>query len=387
MATSAPRACIIRQSYRFDAHVLREVEALISQGYVVDVVMAAGALPDDPIAGLTMVNLPLRRHRGGSTLRYVFDYVSFAALATVVVAWRHLRRRYALVQVTSMPDFLAVAGVIPKLFGAKLVVFLKEPVPELFETRSGSPSLRRTLVAAEQLAVRVSDRAITVTDELRATMVGRGARADKMSVVLNSVPLPAAMAVRAARLAPHSPGSFMVVTHGLLETRYGVDVIVRACIEAHRTIPGLRLWIMGEGPAEGEIRSLVEREDAGGVVSVLGFVSSQELSQRLSQADVGVIAQLPSPYANLVHTTKMYEYFALGMPVIASDLVATRRAFPPPSVRYVPGGDVAALAAALIEMARCPDIYARFGSGARAAHEVAGWESTQRHRYNEAIAR
>ena len=52
---------------------------------------------------------------------------------------------------------------------------------------------------------------------------------------------------------------------------------------------------------------------------------------------------------------------------------------------YVPGGDVAALAAALVEIAQDPEMYARFASGAHAAYSLSGWESTQRHRYLEAV--
>jgi glycosyltransferase involved in cell wall biosynthesis len=110
-------------------------------------------------------------------------------------------------------------------------------------------------------------------------------------------------------------------------------------------------------------------------------VSFEALADQLEQADVGVVAQLPSAYSHLVHTTKMYEYFALGVPVVVSDLRATCRSFPDPAVYAVPGGDVAALRDALVELATDPEVYGRYANGAAAASAVAGWEATQRDAY------
>ena len=67
-------------------------------------------------------------------MRYLFEYGMFFCQAAMKVSVLHCRRRYRFVQVNTMPDFLVFAATIPKLLGAKVVLDLHEPAPELFST-------------------------------------------------------------------------------------------------------------------------------------------------------------------------------------------------------------------------------------------------------------
>jgi glycosyltransferase involved in cell wall biosynthesis len=60
-------------------------------------------------------------------------------------------------------------------------------------------------------------------------------------------------------------------------------------------------------------------------VRLTGPVSPQEVPQMLAGSDVGIIPFVDSPLTRAIHPVKLYEYFAAGLPVVASDLDEIRR--------------------------------------------------------------
>src|SRR5687767_9622407 len=80
--------------------------------------------------GVDVMRLPLKRRRGGM-LGYVAQYGAFIAMAFAVLAARSLTRRYDVVYVHNMPDVLVLSALVPKLLGAKVILDLHDPMPEL----------------------------------------------------------------------------------------------------------------------------------------------------------------------------------------------------------------------------------------------------------------
>ncbi|MDI7278048.1 MAG: glycosyltransferase, partial [Anaerolineae bacterium] len=122
------RICIIRRSYYpAETHVRRNAESLAAAGYGVDVVCLRG--PGEParevVDGVAVYRLPLQARRGALWL-YAAEYAAFFVLAAAAVTWLHLRRRYAAIEADSMPDLLVFAGLVPRLLGARLVLYLFE---------------------------------------------------------------------------------------------------------------------------------------------------------------------------------------------------------------------------------------------------------------------
>ena len=182
-----PRACILRQNDEYEPKVQREAEALSGAGFDVEVICMRG--PGRPrrtvVDRVTVISLPADRHRGGSKARYAFDYGRFFVFAAGILAVRHVRRPYHVVQVNSMPDFLVFAALIPKLLGSRIIAYMAEPTPELAETLFGRGCLTRILALIEQRALRFADHSVTVTDQLKQRYVERGAAPDRITVVLN----------------------------------------------------------------------------------------------------------------------------------------------------------------------------------------------------------
>src|SRR6476619_4018442 len=100
------RIAVLRQYYYpLDPRVRREAEALAAAGHEVDVLCMrrAGESARERCNGVDVVRLPLQHHRGG-VARYLLEYALFFLAAAGVLTWRHLRRRYDVVQVNTMPD-------------------------------------------------------------------------------------------------------------------------------------------------------------------------------------------------------------------------------------------------------------------------------------------
>jgi glycosyltransferase involved in cell wall biosynthesis len=270
------------------------------------------------------------------------------------------------------------AAAIPKLTGSRVVVYMNEPTPELFETLFGSRRLSRLLARIEQRALRFADHAFTVTEQLKRRYVERGAADERITVVLNA-------ADPATGLKGWSPpessanGEFTVLSHGAIEDRYGQDTIIEAASLLRRELPDLRVVLTGRGSNVEEMLRLIRERDLEDVVRFEGWVSRSRLNDLLHTSHVGVVAQKASAYSHLVHTYKMVDYWIFGLPVVASRLDATADLYDDSVIEYYEPDDARDLARALKRLHDEPERRAELARNGREAHERHGW-SVQRER-------
>jgi glycosyltransferase involved in cell wall biosynthesis len=253
-----------------------------------------------------------------------------------------------------MPDFLVFSAAIPKLLGAKVVLMMHEPVPELWQTKYNSPP-PRILQMAEQAALRFADASLAVTQQLKDTYVRRGADASKISVILN-VPETRFLGLDQVSDEPviKDGNHFTLISHGAIEERYGHDTMLEAMALVKSEIPKVRLRILGNGSYVDEFMAERSRLGLEDHVQYLGYVSHEEMIQELHAADVGIVAQKSSPYSNLVHTNKMYEFIAFGKPVLASRLKSVTAYFDEDSLCYFEPGDAESLAQGILNLYQHP---------------------------------
>lgn len=379
------RVCVVRQYYYpLDIRVRREVEALLQAGYEVDVVCLRGRDESarETVGALTVHRLPLGHERGGA-VSYLVRYSSFLLLASLVVAWLHLRRRYAVVQVHSLPDLLVLAGAFPRATGARLVLDLHEVMPEFFATKFGKPAshpLVRLVARGEQLSIRLADRVMTCTDQMRDVFVQRGADPDKISVLLNA----ADESVFDVERYPNvpDPQHFTLVCHGSIEERYGLDLVVEAVAQLRDELPGLRFRVFGDGAARPALLRQVEVLGLSDRVWVSdGFVPMDELLEGLASADAGVVAMRRDAFRDLTQCNKMYEYLALRLPVISSRTRSVEAYFGDDAVAFFGPGDVDDLVRVVRRLHDDVALRAALVTSGTAALQPYRW-SEQRRRYH-----
>jgi hypothetical protein len=116
----------------------------------------------------------------------VFKYVLFFLLAAHKLTALHLQQQFSVIQVNTMPDFLVFATLVPRLMGAKVTLFLYEPMPELWQTLYHRRWMVRLLEVIQQWAIRYAHAVFAVTEQQKETFVARGADPAKITVILNA---------------------------------------------------------------------------------------------------------------------------------------------------------------------------------------------------------
>jgi len=279
----------------------------------------------------------------------------------------------------------------PKLTGARVVLHLHEPIPELFGTMFPAQWYTRpflwTLERVEQTSIRFADRAITVTDQMRDNFVRRGADAEKIAVVVN-VPDDRYFhleryehlreRIEKIKAEDRERGIFRVLTHGSIEKRYGFDTIVCAVALARDRVPGIHFRFMGSGDHLKDVLATAHKLGVGDRVQHLGFVPFERMVEEILLADVCVVAVEKNPYSVLVHTNKMFEYMALQRPVIMSRLDAVRAYMSDDAALYFESGNAKELAERLVDVAQHPDAAQARVQRASALYREHQWENEKR---------
>ncbi len=132
-----PICMIVHAYYEEDPRVRREAECLVAAGWAVDVfgLRRPGESPSAVVAGVNLRRLPVGRHQGAGLPVYLAEYGAFLARAFWAAALAHRRRRYGLVEVHSLPDYLVFAALPLKLVGVPVLLDLHEAMPEFFRSR------------------------------------------------------------------------------------------------------------------------------------------------------------------------------------------------------------------------------------------------------------
>jgi glycosyltransferase involved in cell wall biosynthesis len=346
------RILVIRQGrFPFDIRVRREVEALLSDGHNVDV-LCVGRTSEpllDRWQGARIVRLPIPHPRGGA-LGYLLEYGVFAAAAFLLASGLHLRRRYRLVQVHTMPDLLVFAALVPRLLGARVLLDLHETMPEFFATRFGRAPESvavRAVGLAEQASIRFADRAITCTTLLKGAFVDRGASTEKIDVVLSSAD-ESIFDTRRYPPQPRHPGRFTLITHGTVEEHVGIDTAIEALALLADEIPGLELQVYGNGSYGDDLQRLAETRGVGDRVQFQrDWVPIDQLVDALARADAGLVAMKRDAFRDLVLSNKMYEFITMRRPILMSRTRAVEEYFDAKCFAWFESDDPADLARAI----------------------------------------
>lgn len=308
-----------------DPRPRRAAETLVQEGMTVDLICLAGdekAPKREVLNGIDVLRVSITHRRGGK-FAYAYEYSAFILISSMIFALRSLSRNYDLVYVHNMPDILILSSLIPKALGAKVVLDLHDPMPELMMTISkvhqDSLSIR-LLKRIEKWSIARADLVLTVNLACKKIFSSRSCRPEKLGVVMNS-PDEEIFRFRAPRLraATHAPNKpFVIMYHGSLVERNGLDLAVEALARVRQAVPAAELRVYGSRTSFLErVMDSARKLGVHGMVRYLGPKRLEDLVREIEQCDVGIIPNHRNIFTEINTPTRILEYLSQGKPVIA----------------------------------------------------------------------
>jgi len=182
----AQSVCMIAYAnYYTDARIKNYVGALLKTGYEVDVFALGNIEPTRP--GLRVFCLMPKVWRG-SVLPYVLSQCWFLLMVMFRVGAAFFRQRYRVVHVRNMPDFIVFGALIPKIFGAKVILDVHDTMPEAYATKFDLPLdhiLVKLLRLEERFSAAFANYLITTNDLHKEALVEHGIPSGKISIIMN----------------------------------------------------------------------------------------------------------------------------------------------------------------------------------------------------------
>jgi glycosyltransferase involved in cell wall biosynthesis len=234
----------------------------------------------------------------------------------------------------------------------------------------------------EVLNMRAADVVVVVSDVNREELVARGVAADRILLNPNGVDT--------ERYRPDVDGSTVrrrydlegkqvVGFIGTFGPWHGAEVLTEAYGQLLARRPELkqrsRLLMIGDGARAAQAREILEASGHGDAAVWTGIVPQAEGPAHLAACDVLVSPHVPNPDGSRFFgsPTKLFEYMAIGRPIVASDLEQIGEILRHERTAWlVPPADVQALGQGIERVLDDPELRDRLASGAREA-VVARW--------------
>lgn len=307
---------VVFSTYPFDPRPRRAVDALTKEGMKVDLICEweEQSPKRESLNSLEITRIPIKHRRGGA-ISYAYQYSAFILISAAILARRSLRERYDLVYVHNMPDILVLSAMVPKLFGAKVILDQHDPMPELMKTifNMGEKSFGvRMIRRLEKWSIARADLVITVNLACKQIFSERSCRAEKIGVVMNS-PDGELFPHRAARsYSVRTPDQRLrMMYHGSLVERNGLELAVDALGLLHKMVPATELRIYGRStPYLERVMDKVRRLGLESNVRYFGAKKLEDLAREIEDCDLGIIPNQRNTFTDINTPTRIFEYLA-----------------------------------------------------------------------------
>ncbi len=347
--------CVQNLSVPQDPRVWREAQALRAAGYRVSVICPLGPNRNrrERIDGVA-----IHRYRGPvdttSRLGYLTETACALLCSALIVLRLHLTHRVAVVHAANPPDTYFLLGWLCRPLGIRFVYDQHDHCPELMvEKWGGSGMTVRLLRLLERLSLRSAHLVVTTNDSSRCSAIARVSLSEAAVVTVRNGPEALGDDMSAGPVL-EDDGTIRIAYAGRMGREDGVDVLLKSVAEMEHRHPGrVLLDLIGTGEDVPRLHRQAAALGITNLVSWPGWLDSSAMRERLRRATVAVSPDLGNSFTRLSTMTKVSEYIALGLPVVAAD-IPENRVTAGDAAWYFPPGDVAALAAAVESLAHDP---------------------------------
>ena len=252
--------CMVTYSfYEGDTRVMRYAEALAGRGDRVDVIALRreDQTKEETVNGVRVYRIQRRSPNSKARSSYLAGILLFWFRAMFLLVRRHVRARYQLIHVHSVPDFLVFITWFPKLTGTKIILDIHDLLPELYASKYNTTYNSvafNALLLTERASAVFADYVIAANDLWRERLVSRSVKDNRCSAMVN-VP---DQTIFSPRGRSRTDDRVIVLYPGTLNWHQGLDIAVRAFALIKDEAPEAYFHIYGEGPCHSLLVQLIE---------------------------------------------------------------------------------------------------------------------------------
>jgi glycosyltransferase involved in cell wall biosynthesis len=290
---------------------------------------------------------------------------------------RSIGRRFDVVHVHNMPDILVFSALVPKVFGAKVVLDLHDPMPELMTCIFDLPPTSlavRLMRLFERWSIAFADIVLTPNIAFKRLFAKRTSHGEKVHIVMNS-PDEGIFTYRpfvARRRAPERP--FVVMYHGSILERNGLDIAIEALRTARQSVPEIELRIYGGAtPFLDQVMAKARELGLNEAAMYLGPKRQEDIVAAIDECDLGIIPNRRSTFTDNNMPTRIFEYLCRGKAVIAPHTPGIQDYFGDNDLLFFSPGDSADLARTIISAYHDPDAVAHAVRGGQQIYLANRW--------------
>jgi glycosyltransferase involved in cell wall biosynthesis len=190
----------------------------------------------------------------------------------------------------------------------------------IFNLEQNSLSVR-LMSRIEKWSIARADLVLTVNAACKRIFSSRSCPPEKIGVVMNA-PDGEIFPFRAVRSEPPTyqarNNRFVIMYHGSIVERNGLDLAVEALARVRETIPTAELRIYGTRTLFlDRVTDAARSKGLDGAIRFFGPKRLEELVTAIEDCDVGVIPNHRNAFTEINTPTRIFEYLALGKPVVA----------------------------------------------------------------------
>jgi glycosyltransferase involved in cell wall biosynthesis len=236
----------------------------------------------------------------------------------------------------------------------------------------GRPLMRGFWSRLERRLIRNVHRTITVSESIARELRDRY-RLEEVTTLRNLPPFRSAVESRKIhQVLDLDPGLKVVLYQGGFLTDNGLA----EQIEAVSTVSGAVMVLIGDGPCEAELMSIVRTRGLEKKIYFIDRVPFSDLHEYTCSADLG-LCLIKGSGQSFYHSmpNKLFEYMMAGLPVLASNFPEMQAVVDESKAgRVTSPGDVQAVADTIRDMLADPMVLQKYAAAARLAAEQYCWE-------------
>jgi glycosyltransferase involved in cell wall biosynthesis len=300
----------------------------------------------------------LRLQKKRSTiLRRLTEYFLFEIFSFFMTSYVFFRHNIRIFHVHTLPDFLVFSCIIPKIFGARIILDFHELFAEFMMQHNASLTwhslIVKILLFQEKLSIYFADTIITFHEPAKNIIMSRTKSNKKFTVIMNGIDeseLPEIQKI--------NDRGVKVIYNGTINFNLNLGLVIDAFVILRKkyidVFDKIEFALYGDGP---DLERLMDQAKENNLENIryYGRLPFAEMVNEIAKATLCILPPQKDIYSELFYSLKLLEMIYFRIPVIATRLKTYEYYYPENCIYYFDSNNVHQLVEKIVFVVNNPD--------------------------------